>query len=185
MDPAGVKFGLSRNLLQLDGADIIIAADLLDALSDLARHQMVTGSPRFGTDFLHLLLADGIRQVLPPRVLEKDVEEELDSFCKGIGGVLDDTLITLAVRAHIGHRLGSTFLATERFMGDLEDNALDATREADDNHRRFFEVCRATVTVYFARHDLASTKHADLLTLFLVNKWIGPMDSLKKFFFPS
>jgi hypothetical protein len=95
MDPAGLKFLLSRNLLQLDGADIIIAADLLDAVSDLARHQMVTGSPRFGTDFLHLLLADGIRQVLPPRVLEKDVEEELDSLCKGIGRVLDDTLITL------------------------------------------------------------------------------------------
>jgi hypothetical protein len=145
---------------------------------------MVTGSPRFGTDHLHLLLVDGIRLVLPPRVFVKDVEEELDSFCRGMGGVLDDTLITLAVRAHIGRRLDSTFLATERFMDDLEGNALDATGEAEDEHRRFLEVCRATVTVYFARHDPASTKHADLLTLFLMNKWIHPMDSLKKFFFP-
>src|SRR5262249_45310185 len=36
MDPAGVKFGLSRNLLQLDGGGIVMAADVLDAISELA-----------------------------------------------------------------------------------------------------------------------------------------------------
>jgi hypothetical protein len=185
MDPAGIEFGLSRNLLQLDGAGVTIAADVLDAISELARRQTLTGSPRFGSDFPHLLIADGIRQVLPPRVLEKDVEGELDSFCKGIARVLDDTLIALGVRVHIGYRLDSTFLATEEFMDDLDDNAFDQTAEAVDTHRRFFEVCRATVTLYFTRHDPASKKHADLFTLFLMNKWIHPIDSLEKFLFPS
>src|SRR5262249_12649896 len=81
MDPAGVKFGLSRNLLQLDGGGIVMAADVLDAISELARRQALTGSPEFGTDFPHLLIANGIRQVLPTRELKKDVEEELQSFC--------------------------------------------------------------------------------------------------------
>jgi len=82
MDPAGVKFGLSRNLLQLDGGGIVMAADVLDAISELARRQTLTGSPEFGTDFPHLLIANGIQQVLPARDLKKDVEEELQSFCK-------------------------------------------------------------------------------------------------------
>src|SRR5262249_26363542 len=81
MDPAGVKFGLSRNLLQLYGGGIVMAADVLDAISELARRQTLTGSPEFGTDFPHLLIANGIRQVLPTRELKKDVEEELQSFC--------------------------------------------------------------------------------------------------------
>ena len=118
-------------------------------------------------------------------MLEKDAEEELESFCKGISRVLDDTLIALGVRAHIGFLLDSTFLATEEFMDDLDDTAFEATKESEDIHRRFFEICRATVTVYFARHDPASTKHADLFTLFLMNRWIHPIDSLEKFFFPS
>jgi hypothetical protein len=117
-------------------------------------------------------------------VLEEDVEEELDSFCKGIVGVLKDTLIALGVRAHIVYRLDSTFLGTEEFMGDLEDNLFKTPTEAEGAHRDFFEACRASVVGYFARHDPASTKHADLFTLFLMNKWIYPIDSLKKFFFP-
>jgi len=43
MDPAGIKFGLSRNLLQLDGGGVSIAADVLDAISELARRQTLTG----------------------------------------------------------------------------------------------------------------------------------------------
>ena len=93
MEPAGIKFGLSRNLLQLDGAGIV--------------------------------------------------------------------------------------------MDDLEDNGFEATAEAEDIHRRFFGICRATVTVYFDRHDPANTRHADLVTLFVMNLWIHPIDSLEKFFFPS
>jgi len=184
MDPAGIKFGLSRNLLQLDGAGIVMAADVLDAISELARRQTLTG-PRFGTDFPHLLIANGIRQVLPPRVLNKDVEEELESFCKGISRVLYDTLTALGVRTHIGYLSGSTFMATEEFLDDLEDNGFEATAEAEDIHRRFFGICRATVTVYFDRHDPANTRHADLVTLFVMNLWIHPIDSLEKFFFPS
>ena len=185
MDPAGVKFGLSRNLLQLDGGGIVMAADVLDAISELARRQTLTGSPEFGTDFPHLLIANGIRQVLPTRELKKDVEEELQSFCKGISRVLYDTLTALGVRAHIGYLSGSTFLATEEFLDDLEDGGFEATAEAEDIHRRFFEICRATVTVYFDRHDPANTKHADLVTLFVMNLWVHPIDSLEEFFSPS
>jgi len=112
-----------------------MAADVLDAISELARRQTLTG-PRFGTDFPHLLIANGIRQVLPPRVLNKDVEEELESFCKGISRVLYDTLTALGVRAHIGYLSGSTFMATEEFLDDLEDNGFEATAEAEDIHRR-------------------------------------------------
>jgi hypothetical protein len=69
-------------------------------------------------------------------------------------------------------------------LDDLEDNGFEATVEAEDIHRRFFEICRATVTVYFDRHDPANTKHAALVT-FVMNLWIHPIDSLEKFFFPS
>jgi hypothetical protein len=185
MDPAGIKFGLSRNLLQLDGTGVIIGADVLDAMSEVARQQTLTGPPKFGKEFPSLLLDEGIRQVLPPRVLEKEVEVEIDLFCRGIARVLDETLRAIAIRAHIGYQFETSFLATEEFMGDLHRSAVKATATAEDADRRFFEIWRATVIVYFARHDPASTKHADLLTLFLLNKWFHPIDSLKKFFLPG
>jgi hypothetical protein len=182
MEPAGINYGLSRNLLQLDGTGVIIAAEVLDAISELARRQTLTGSLQFGKDFPQYLLADGIRQVLPPRILEEDVEPELDSFCKGIGRVLYDTLTALGVRAHIGFLCESTFVETEEFMDDVDDNIVKAAAEVEDYHRRYFESCRATVTVYFAKHDPASTKHADLFTLFLMHIGIYPLDSMKKAF---
>src|SRR6476646_3954207 len=159
MEPAGLKFGLSRNLLQLDGAAVIVTADVLDAISELARRQVLSGSADFGSDFPYRLISEAIPQVLPPRVLEKDVEAEIDLFCKGIGRALYDTLTALGVRAHIGFLCDSTFLGTDKFMGDLEDGLLPTVQPVEDFNQLYFEVCRATVAAYFARHDPASTRH--------------------------
>jgi hypothetical protein len=185
MEPAGIKFGLSRNLLQLDGAAVIVTPDVFDAISELARRQVLTGSSDFGSDFPYPLISEAIPQVLPPRELEKDVEGEIDSFCKGIGRALYDSLTALGVRAHIGFLCDSTFVGTDEFMGDLEDGIQATAEVVVDRNQLFFEVCRATVAAYFARHDPASARRADLFTLFLMNKWIHPIDSLKKHFFPS
>ena len=70
-------------------------------------------------------------------------------------------------------------------MGDLEDGMQATAEVVVDRNQLFFEVCRATVADYFARHDPASATRVDLFTLFLMNKWIHAMDSLKKHFFPS
>jgi len=185
MKRAGIKFGLSRNLLQLDGAAVIVTEEVLDAISELAGRQVLTGSADFESHFPYHLISEVIPQVLPPRELEKDVEAEIDSFCKVIGRALYDTLTALGVRAHIGFLCDSTFVGTDEFMGDLEDG-IQATAEAVENFNQlYFEVCRSTVSAYFARHDPASTRRADLYTLFLMNIWIHPIDSLKKHFLPS
>jgi hypothetical protein len=185
MEPAGIKFGLSRNLLQLDGAAVILTPDALDAISELAQRQVLTGSADFGSNFPYPLIGEAIPQVMPPRELEKDVEGEIDSFCQGIGRALYDSLTTLGVRAHIGFLCDSTFVGTDEFWGDLEDGIQATAEVVVDRNQLFFEVCRATVAAYFARHDPASAGRADLFTLFLMNIWIHPMDSLKKHFFPS
>jgi hypothetical protein len=153
-----------------------VTADVLDAISALARRQVLIPYP---------LISEAIPQVLPPRELEKDVEGEIDSFCKGIGRALYDTLTALGVRADIGFLCESTFVGTDEFMGDLEDGIQATAEVVVDFNQLYFEVCRATVAAYFARHDPASARRADLFTLFLMNIWIHPIDSLKKHFFPS
>jgi hypothetical protein len=181
MEPAGIKFGLSRNLLQLDDAGVMIAPQVLDAISELARRQTLSGSLQYGRDFPHYLLADAIQQVLPPRFVEEDVEPEIESFCKSAGRALYDTLTAIGVRAHIGFLCESTFTETGEFMHDVTDS-LELTGEEETFHRRYFEAYRATVTAYFARHDPAGTKHADLFALFLMHIGIHQLDSLKEAF---
>lgn len=186
MDPAGIKFGLSHNLLQLDGAGLVIAPEVLEGISDMARRLMLTGSPLLGTDFGDHVIGDGIQHLLLP-IIERGVDEsELIAFLKGLSLVLCDTLIPIAVQCHVGQlRSPEQFFPTDEFLSDLTDNAFEATAKADDMHRRYFDICRATVTVYFARHDPASMKHADLLTLFLMNHWIDKLERLENLFFQS
>src|SRR5262245_37750698 len=72
MDPAGVKFGLSRNLLQLDGGGIVMAADVLDAISELARRQTITG-------IRHRLPTSSDRQWYPAGIADPRARER----CRG------------------------------------------------------------------------------------------------------
>jgi len=107
------------------------------------------------------------------------------SFTEGLPLLLFDTLTPIAERSYIGEMHGSDFKPTEHFLGDVIDNALGATKHATGSaHRRFFEICRATMTVYFARHDPASVKHSDLMTLFCMNMWRAAVESLERELFP-
>jgi len=69
MKPAGLKFGLSHNLLALNGTGAVIAPKALDCMSEMARRLMLNGVPLFGTDFGDRIMGDGIAHLVQPHLL--------------------------------------------------------------------------------------------------------------------
>jgi hypothetical protein len=64
MEPPGLKFGLSRDLLQLSHESVIVSDVVLEAISQTARGRVVTGPVSLGHDFSNHVIFDGMRHLL-------------------------------------------------------------------------------------------------------------------------
>jgi hypothetical protein len=173
MHPAGVQFGLSCGLLQLNGDKVVVSDSVLDAVSAHTRvlvrrkDRVLPIGRQFGDEVIGPPVEEALRRENRP------IPGKLVPFLNGLTSALFHRLIPIAENAGIVHMKGSQMYPTDEFSGELWDRIEDLKPARDLSHPRqlVFEACRDTVAAYCAQRDPSSMIHSELITLFLLNIW--------------
>ena len=168
MHPAGIKFGLSLDLLQLRGAAVVVADQLLESISVEARRRIHEGEPVTGTDIWDEVVNEGLGKVFERTDAPR---QEVVPFCLGLDRVLSETLMPLAERAGMGRKIGREFLIDKAFWDEFGERirGLQLTDDMIEARKLFFRECCNTVRILCVQHDPDNARHADLLALFVFN----------------
>src|SRR5579871_6096385 len=164
MHPAGIKFGLENDLLQLDGESVIFSDTLLEHLSTAARRQL-HGKRIDGSELLDHVIdrAFGKMQL----DLANSERGGYNSFYSRLDVVLFDTMFPYAERAGIGYRSGPTFYFTRDFGTELyaRKAVLRQAREIYGDTKVLFLACYESVLDRCKKVTPEDSRHADLLAL--------------------
>ncbi len=168
MHPAGIKFGLSLDLLQLRGAAVVVADQLLESISVEARRRIHEGEPVTGTDIWDEVVNEGLGKVFERTDAPR---QEVVPFFLGLDRVLSETLMPLAERAGMGRKIGREFLIDKAFWDEFGERirGLQLTDDMIEARKLFFRECCNTVRILCVQHDPDNARHADLLALFVFN----------------
>ena len=168
MHPAGIKFGLSLDLLQLRGAAVVVADQLLESISVEARRRIHEGEPVTGTDIWDEVVNEGLGKVFERTDAPR---QEVVPFFLGLDRVLSETLMPLAERAGMGRKIGREFLIDKAFWDEFGERirGLQLTDDMIEARNLFFRECCNTVRILCVQHDPDNARHADLLALFVFN----------------
>jgi len=166
--PAGIKFGLSLDLLQLRGAAVVVADQLLESISVEARRRIHEGEPVTGTDIWDEVVNEGLGKVFERTDAPR---QEVVPFLLGLDRVLSETLMPLAERAGMGRKIGREFLIDKAFWDEFGERirGLQLTDDMIEARKLFFRECCNTVRILCVQHDPDNARHADLLALFVFN----------------
>lgn len=168
MHPAGIKFGLSLDLLQLRGAAVVVADQLLESISVEARRRIHEGEPVTGTDIWDEVVNEGLGKVFERTDAPR---QEVVPFFLGLDRVLSETLMPLAERAGMGRKIGREFLIDKAFWDEFGERirGLQLTDDMIEARKLFFRECCNTVRILCVQHDPDNARHADLPALFVFN----------------
>ena len=168
MHPAGIKFGLSLDLLQLRGAAVVVADQLLESISVEARRRIHEGEPVTGTDIWDEVVNEGLGKVFERTDAPR---QEVVPFFLGLDRVLSETLMPLAERAGMGRKIGREFLIDKAFWDEFGERirGLQLTDDMIEARKLFFRECCNAVRILCVQHDPDNARHADLLALFVFN----------------
>jgi hypothetical protein len=168
MHPAGIKFGLSHDLLQLKRADVIVSDPFFEAISAVARRRIQRNNRLTGSDLWDPIVSAGLRKVF---VSSTAPHSEVVPFFTGLDRVIGTSLIPIAERANVGKRLGRDLILADAFWNEFNDRIkkLEFDRDMVQNRRLCFRACCNAVRALCARHDPGNSRHADLLALHAFN----------------
>lgn len=168
MHPAGIKFGLSNDLLQLRRADVVVSDPLLESISAEARRRIHEGEPVTGTDIWDEVVNEGLANVFERTDAPR---QEVVPFFMGLDRVVCESLMPFAERAGIGRKIGREFLIERAFWDEFGEQIrrLELSQDMIAVRKLFFRECRNTVKTLCALHDPDSTRHADLVAMFVFN----------------
>jgi hypothetical protein len=168
MHPAGIKFGLSHALLELNGADVTLSGRFLESISDMARRKI---QRRKRVTFVwDEVVYSGLRRVFEGTTAPR---QEVTPFFTGLDRVVLETLMPIAEKAKIGHRDGRYFFADgtfwARFRMDIRRPHM--RREPGAAWRLHFRETYAVIKELCATHTPENLRHAELLALCQINDW--------------
>ena len=164
MHPAGIKFGLTHNMLQLRGSDVVLSDKLLEYISAAARRQL-NGKRIDGSELLENVITRGLSRM--KLVATQETRGESTSFFVKVEVVLFETIYPYAERAGIGYRQGRTFYFTRDFAAELSKSKKSMRRAADayGYEKVLFLACYDAVVARCKRVIPEDSRHADLLAL--------------------
>ena len=164
MHPAGIKFGLTNDLLQLRGDDVILSNRLLEGISAAARRQL-HGKRIDASDLLENVINRGFHKVKLD--YKNATRGEWVSFFVKIDLIVFDTMFVYAERAGIGYRIGRTFYFTRDFGSELyARKAVLAQASEEYGHTKvLFLSCYDAVVARCKKVIPEDARHADLLAL--------------------
>ena len=101
MHPAGIKFGLSHGLLELNGADVVLSGQFLESISAMARRKIRRRKRVIGIwdEAVHAALRAILVNWTEPR-------SEYVPFFTGLDRVVMETMMPIAEKATIGPPAG-------------------------------------------------------------------------------
>jgi len=164
MHPAGIKFGLTHNMLQLRGSEVILSDKLLEQMSTAARRQL-RGKRIDGSDLLDDVITRGLRKM---KLVVHDANRgESTSFFVKVEVIVFETMYPYAEEAGIGYRQGRTFYFTRQFATELfkRKNVLRRAAEQYGYEKVLFLACYDAVIARCEKVTPEHTRHADLLAL--------------------
>src|SRR5579883_2758606 len=115
MHPAGIKYGLANNLLQMRGSSILLSDRLLENISAAARHQL-HGKRIDGGGLLDNVID---RALTRSEIVYEGARGEANAFYAQLDIVLFYSIYPYAERAGIGYRTGRAFYFTRAFASEL------------------------------------------------------------------
>jgi hypothetical protein len=166
--PAGIKFGLSHDLLEFRGADVVVSDRFFERISAAARRRIDRNNRLTGLDLWDPVVSAGIRDVLQSFT---DPHTEYVPFFTGLDRVIRTTLIPFAEKSKVGRRLGREFGLENLFWTEFDQRLkkLDLSRDMVQTRRLCFRACCNAVRFLCAQNDPANVRHADLLALCAYN----------------
>jgi hypothetical protein len=168
MHPAGIKFGLSQGLLELNRADVVLSGPFLESISEMARNK-IQRRKRV------LWIWDEVVQAGLCRVFVSAPapRQESTPFFTGLDRIVLETMMPIAERAKIGHREGRNFFTDQtlwaRFRKDLRRPHM--RKEPSAAWRQQFRETYAAIKELCAEHSPENLRHAELLALCQINGW--------------
>jgi hypothetical protein len=164
MHPAGIKYGLANNMLQLQGSSVLLSDQLLEHMSNSARQQL-HGKRIDASDLLEDVINRGLGKI---KLVETNPSRgEYRSFYIKVEMVLFETMFPYAERAGIGYRTGRTFYFTRAFASELiaRKKVLRRAGEVYGYQKVLFLACYDAVVARCRRVIPEDSRHADLLAL--------------------
>jgi len=168
MHPAGIKFGLSHGLLELNGADVVLSGRFLESISEMARRKVQRRKRVMG------IWDEAVRAGLYRTIVSfTGPRQEYVPFFTGLDRIVLQTLMPIAEKAKIGRRDGKYFFADrtfwERFRKDVRRPHMRL--EASASWRLHFRETYAVIRQLCAEHTPENMRHAELLALCQLDGW--------------
>jgi len=174
MHPVGVQFGLSRGLLQLRGDQVFLSDHLLESVSLEAQLYVELRKPPTSNSIFTEIVNRVAENALSQEQMGQ--RQEMVSFFAGLPRALYHTLIMLAENANMGRKKGRNgFITNEELWHEFSERAVDVkpAKTMARLRKSLFVECRKIVKRRYAERDPENEKHADLMALFLFNRWNG------------
>jgi hypothetical protein len=164
MHPAGIKFGLTHNMLQLRGSDVVLSDKLLEYMSSAARRQL-SRKRIDGGGLLDDVITRGLRKM--KLLIHNPNRGESTSFYTKVEEITFATMYPYAEAAGIGYRQGRTFFFTREFAAELFERKKVLRRAAEEYgyEKVLFLACYDAVIARCKRVIPEHDRHADLLAL--------------------
>ena len=168
MHPAGIKFGLSYDLLQLRGADVVASDRLFESISAQARRRIKVGTRVPEANLWDHVVNHGLRRVLDRF---QAPHSEFVPFFTGLDRILGDSLLPIAARVGIGRKIGRAFMPDKPFDDEFQQRIakLKLGQDLHEVRKLFFRECWSTVRMLCEAGDPENLRHADFLALHVFN----------------
>jgi hypothetical protein len=168
MHPAGIKFGLSHGLLELNSASVVLSPPLLESISEMARRK-VRRRKRVLWIWDEAVTA-GLRKVLckidAPR-------QEYVPFYTGLDRIIFETMGPIAEKAKIAERYGRHFSSEHTFYRKFRQDIRrpHMRLEANLSWRLHFRETLGLIKQLLAEYSPEDMRHAELLALCQLDNW--------------
>jgi hypothetical protein len=168
MHPAGIKFGLSHGLLELNRADVVLSGRFLESISEMARRKVQRRKRVMGIwdKAVHAALCQTIESFNAPR-------QEYVPFFTGLDRIVLESLMPIAEKAKMGHREGRHFFTDPTFWARFRTDVRrpHMRKEPGAAWRLQFRETYAVVKQLCAEHSPENMRHAELLALCQLDSW--------------
>src|SRR5215467_13895211 len=173
MHPSGVQFGLSRELLQLRGEEVLLSDSIVEVISLEAQMYIHLGKPPIDGNFLVEMTVRAAQEALGND--QNARRQEFVPFFAHLNRVMYYTLSRVAERAGLAHKEPERLITDPGFWKDFSEAAVDVKvkpgKSIADLQKSLFKVCLKLVKKRYAENDAEDARHADLIALFLFNFW--------------
>jgi hypothetical protein len=172
MHPSGVQFGLSKGLLQLQGEQVLLSDQLLEAISVEAQLRVSLGKPAIDGNFLVAMTVQAAQNALGSDQTGR--RQEIVPFFAGLNRVMYYSLCRVAERAGLAYKEPNKLFTNPEFWSEFSEKAVDVKvkgKSIPKIQKSLFKVCLELVRKRYTQTDPDNNRHADLIALFMFNFW--------------